>query len=110
MNDIADGRSKVIERPNPTTDPPTGRPISAIEMDLHNATIRIQQKDEQIERQAKIITRLEKSRKALKERITILAEAIQSLTFLAVTHSHLWNEKCQKAYEVIENHCKKVKD
>ena len=75
MSKIADGRSKVIERPEPTTSPPTERPTDyiyyteALEMDLHNATIRIQEKDARIERQAKIITRLEKSRKALREEI-----------------------------------------
>ncbi len=76
--------------------------MEAVEMDLHNATIRIQERDEKIERQAKIITRLERSRRAMKKRNALLREALQSLAFLAVTHSHLWNEKCQKAYKAIK--------
>ncbi len=43
--------------------------MKALEMDLYNANIRIQEKDAKIERQAKIITRLERSRKALREKI-----------------------------------------
>ncbi len=31
MNDVADGRSKTIERPDPTTNPPTERPVEMVQ-------------------------------------------------------------------------------